>query len=151
MVTVGSLLQDRPVFVVQQQCTIAEAAVYMAEKNVGALPVVDGTRLVGILSERDVITRVVAMQLDPRTVRVEDVMTRELVVADAAENEESCLRKMKAANCRHLPVVSGDTLNGIISLRDLLQVELTEREEKLEFLNSYFFHLSPGAENKLKS
>jgi signal-transduction protein with cAMP-binding, CBS, and nucleotidyltransferase domain len=95
------------------------------------------------VSERDVIQRVVADKLDPGTIQVEEIMTRELVVADASETEESCLRKMKAAHCRHLPVVSGETLVGILSLRDLLQVELTEREEKLEFLTSYMFHLPP--------
>jgi len=149
--TIGTLLQTRPVFTIQARSTVADAAVFMTEKNVGALPVFDGPRLVGIFSERDVITRVVARHLDPGTIIVEQVMTRDLVIADSAENEESCLRKMKAANCRHLPVVSGETIVGIISLRDLLQVELSEREDKLEFLNSYIFHLAPGAENKLKS
>ena len=78
-------------------------------------------------------------------------MTKDLVVADAGESEESCLRKMKAANCRHLPVISGETLVGVVSLRDLLQIELTERDEKLEFLNSYLFHLPPDAETRFKA
>jgi CBS domain-containing protein len=123
----------------------------MAEKNVGAIAVLDGSRLVGIFSERDVITRVVAKSLDPRTTPVDQVMTKNLIVAEAEENEESCLRKMKAANCRHLPVVSGGNVIGMISLRDLLQVELSERDEKLEYLTSYLFHLSPDAEQRLKS
>jgi predicted transcriptional regulator len=71
-------------------------------------------------------------------------MTKDIVVAETTEDEESCLRKMKAANCRHLPVVFGDSLVGLLSLRDLLQVELSERDEKLEVLNNYLFHLPPG-------
>ena len=146
MTTIGSLVQGRPVFALQRKSTVFEAAKYMADKNIGAVAVLEGTRLVGIFSEGDVIIRVVAKQLDPNDVRVEDVITKDLLVAQATESEESCLRKMKSANCRHLPVVSGDQLVGLISLRDLLQVELTEREEKLEFLNSYLFHLPPGAD-----
>jgi CBS domain-containing protein len=145
MTSIGSLIEDRPVYAVQRDATVLEAAQCMAEKNIGAIPVLEGNRLVGIVSERDVIQRVVVGQLDPGSMEVGEIMTRELVVADATENEASCLRKMKAAHCRHLPVVSGETLVGIISLRDLLQVELSEREEKLEFLTSYMFHLPPDS------
>lgn len=150
MTTIGSLIQNRPVFSVRHDATVFEATKYMAEKNVGAVAVYDGTRLVGIFSERDVTTRVVARGLDPGTVLVEQAMTKDLVVAEAGESEESCLRKMKAANCRHLPVVSGERLLGLISLRDLLQLGLTERDENIEFLHSYLFHLSPDAEKRSK-
>ena len=150
MATIGSLVRDRPLFSVGQQTKVLEAARYMADKNVGALAVVDGTRLVGIFSERDVIKRVIAKQLDPQSVAVEEVMTRDLVVADVAESEDDCLRKMKAAGCRHLPVVSGDRLVGMISLRDLLQVGLIEREEKLEYLTSHMFNVSSDPEKRKK-
>ena len=144
MTTAGKLIEDRPVFAVQQTASVFDAAAYMAEKNVGAIAVLDGNRLVGILSERDVITRVVAKGLQPAEIPVARVMTRDLVVAETGESKESCLRKMKAANCRHLPIVGGEELLGVISLRDLLQVELTDRDEKLEVLNNYLFHLPPG-------
>jgi CBS domain-containing protein len=123
----------------------------MADKNIGAVAVLEGTRLVGIFSERDVITRVMARELSPTATPVEKVMTKDLIVAAGNETEESCLRKMKAANCRHLPVVDGGLLVGLISLRDLLQVELSERDEKLEFLTSYLFHLPPDADHRAKS
>ncbi|HEY6191071.1 MAG TPA: CBS domain-containing protein [Bacteroidota bacterium] len=148
MASIGSLIGDRPVYAVQRDSSVLEAARCMAERNIGAIPVLEEKRLVGIVSERDVIRKVVAEKLDPGAVQVGEIMTRELVVADASENEESCLRKMKAAHCRHLPVVSGETLVGILSLRDLLQGELTEREEKLEFLTSYMFHLPPDSEKR---
>lgn len=144
MTTVGKFIQARTVFTVQETSTVLEAAKYMAAHNIGAVAVLERTRLVGIFSERDIITRVVAKGLDPGSTPVERVMTRELVVAGVDDTQEDCLRTMKAANCRHLPVISGDTLVGMISLRDLLQVELTDREEKLEFLTDYLFHVPPG-------
>lgn len=150
MTTIGSLIASRSVYTVQRNVNVLEAVKYMAEKNIGAVAVLDGKRLVGIFSERDVITRVVGKELDPKKTPIEQVMTRELVVADENEDEESCLRKMKSANCRHLPVVSADRLIGIVSLRDLLQVELSERDEKLEYLTSYLFHLPPDADQRPK-
>lgn len=145
MATIGSLIDARPVFTVQQSVNVLEAVKYMAEKNVGAVAVLDGSRLVGIFSERDVLVRVLSKNLDPQRTPIVQVMTKNLIVAEKDEDEESCLRKMKSANCRHLPVVSGDTLIGMISLRDLLQVELTERDEKLQYLTSYLFHVPPGS------
>lgn len=151
MTTVGSVIGDQTVHSVGPESTVSDAAIFMAEKNIGAVAVIDGTRLVGIFSERDVITRVLAKRLDPAHVLVGQVMTREIVVADVDETEESCLRKMKSAGCRHLPIISGEKLVGIISLRDLLQVELTERDEKLEFLNDYLFHLPPDMKQRTRS
>jgi CBS domain-containing protein len=144
MTMIGKFITGRPVFAVQQTATVLDAVRYMAEKNVGAVAVLEGQRLVGIFSERDVITRVIARDLSPKNIVIEQVMTKDIVVAETTEDEESCLRKMKAANCRHLPVVFGDSLVGLLSLRDLLQVELSERDEKLEVLNNYLFHLPPG-------
>jgi CBS domain-containing protein len=146
--TVGTIVQGKPVFAIQRAATVYDAALYLAEKNIGAVAVLDGTQLVGILSERDIIKRVMVKNLNPKEVKVDEVMTKELIVATADENEESCLKKMKAANCRHLPIVSGNTLIGVVSLRDLLQIELSERDEKLEFLNNYLFHLPPDAEQR---
>jgi CBS domain-containing protein len=149
--TAGTIVQGKPVFTIQRTATIYDTALYLDEKNIGAVAVLDGTKLVGILSERDIIKRVLVKNLDPKRVRVDEVMTKELVVAAADENEESCLKKMKAANCRHLPIVSGETLVGVVSLRDVLQIELSERDEKLDFLTNYLFHLPPDAEQRMKS
>lgn len=148
MTSIKQLLQDRTLYSVSKDDTVQAAAEYMARYNIGAVPVMDGTRLVGIFSERDVINRVVAKRLSPETTRVADVMTTNLVVAEADETYEDCLWKMKQANCRHLPVVEGETLLGVISLRDLLQVEITEKDDKIEFLNNYMFHVPAGMEKK---
>jgi CBS domain-containing protein len=148
MTSVKQLLGNRPLFALEQSTTVQAAAEFMARNNIGAVPVMDGTRLVGIFSERDVINRVVAKSLSPSATRVADVMTTNLVIADAEETHDDCLKKMKQANCRHLPVIEGDTLIGIISVRDLMDVEIHEKEDNIQFLHDYMFHMPAGVEKK---
>lgn len=148
MTSVKSLIENRPLFAVEKDGTVQSAAEYMARNNIGAVPVMEGTRVVGIFSERDVINRVVAKSLDPKTTLVQHVMTTNLVVAESDETHEDCLKKMKQANCRHLPIIEGGTLVGVISLRDLLQVDIHEKDDKIEFLNNYMFHVPAGFEKK---
>ena len=126
--------------------TVREASRYMTERRVGAVSVVEGNRLVGVLSERDVMGRVVAPGLDPDRTRVGDVMTRDPVLADAADSHEDGLRRMKQAGCRHLPVVDGDRLLGMVAQRDLLQVDLTEKDEEIRWLNAYIHFIPPVRE-----
>lgn len=148
MTSIKQLLENRPLFAVGKDTSVQAAAEYMAQNNIGAVPVMDGRRLVGIFSERDVINRVVAKRLPPESTPVAEVMTTNIVVAESDETYEDCLWKMKQANCRHLPVVEGETLLGVISLRDLLQVDITEKDDKIEFLNNYMFHVPAGMEKK---
>lgn len=146
--TVKQLIADRPVCTVEKGSTVRLAAEFMAEQNIGATPVMDGDRLIGIFSERDVINRVVSKGLDPSTTTVNQVMTTDIIVASVDETYESCLKKMRRGGIRHLPVIESDKLVGFISLRDLLQIDISEKDDKLEFLNSYMFHVSPGIEKK---
>lgn len=145
---IRQLLENRPLFTIDKDASVQMAAEYMAKSNIGALPVVEAERLVGVFSERDVINRVVVRNLVPAQTRVGDVMTTNIVVAESDETYEDCLKKMKQANCRHLPVVEGETLIGFISLRDLLQVDIHEKDDKIEFLNHYMFHVPAGMEKK---
>jgi CBS domain-containing protein len=146
--TVKQLIENRSLYTVDMNTSVQAAAEFMSEHNIGAVSVMDGPRLVGIFSERDVINRVVAKGREARKTIVNDVMTRDIVVATTSDTYESCLRKMRMANCRHLPIVDGEHLVGFISLRDLLQVEISEKDDALEFLNSYMFHVSPTLEKK---
>ncbi|HXG37776.1 MAG TPA: CBS domain-containing protein [Bacteroidota bacterium] len=151
MKPISEIVADRPLFSVTKDKTVAEVARFMAEKNVGAIPVTEENRLVGIFSERDVITRVVSKGLDPSRVKVGDVMTTKIVVATVDESYESCLKKMQQAHCRHLPVVSGERLVGIVSLRDLLMLDLNEKERNLEYLQSYIYTVPPGTAKRYES
>ena len=148
MISVKQLLENHSLFAVEKDATVQAAAEYMAKNNVGAVPVMDGRRLVGIFSERDIINRVIAKSLSPVATRVSEVMTTNLVVATTDETHEDCLKKMKQASCRHLPIVEGDTLIGIISLRDLLDVEINEKDDNIQFLHDYMFHMPAGLEKK---
>lgn len=151
MKPISEIVSDRPLFSVAKDKTVAEVARFMAEKNVGAIPVMEENRLVGIFSERDVITRVVSKGLDPSGVKVGDVMTTKIVVATVDESYESCLKKMQQAHCRHLPVVSGERLVGFVSLRDLLMLDLNEKERNLEYLQSYIYTVPPGTAKRYES
>jgi CBS domain-containing protein len=142
MSTILSLVAGRETFFVTVEQTVRQVARYMTERRVGAVCVLEGTRLVGVVSERDIMSRVVAREVDPDQVEVKDVMTRDLVVAEAGDTHEDGLRKMKQAGCRHLPVVQDGRLAGMVSQRDLLQIDLTAKDEEIRWLNAYI-HLVP--------
>jgi CBS domain-containing protein len=142
MSTILSLVEGRETFFVTVEQTARQVARYMTERRVGAVCVLEGTRLVGVVSERDIMSRVVAREVDPDKVQVKDVMTRDLVVAEAGDTHEDGLRKMKQAGCRHLPVVQDGRLAGMVSQRDLLQIDLTAKDEEIRWLNAYI-HLVP--------
>ncbi len=145
MKTLGTLVLGREVYHVRVEHTVREAARYMSDRRVGAVAVLLGDRLSGVLSERDIMSRVVARGLDPDSVKVGDVMTRDLVVADVSDSNEDGVRKMKQAGCRHLPVIQGDRFLGMVSLRDLLQVDLSEKDEEIRLLNAYIHYVPPGS------
>jgi len=140
MRTVGDLIKTRSFFAAIVDQTVFEAALYMAEKDIGALPVLDQNRLAGVFSERDIIKRVVVPQKDVRKTSIRDVMTTDLVVAESTEEISDVLDKMRQHHCRHMPVVSGDRLVGFLSLRDLLSADLEEKDAQVQQLNSYIYN-----------
>jgi CBS domain-containing protein len=140
MRTVGDLIKTRSFFAAIVDQTVFEAALYMAEKDIGALPVLDQNRLAGVFSERDIIKRVVVPQKDVRKTPIRDVMTTDLVVAESTEEISDVLDKMRQHHCRHMPVVSGDRLVGFLSLRDLLSADLEEKDAQVQQLNSYIYY-----------
>lgn len=123
-----------------------EAARYMAERNVGAVAVLEGDRLSGIFSERDLLNRVVARGLDPAALRVSEVMTPNPVVVEVSESIEKCLRIMKQTNCRHLPVVEEGRLAGMLSMRDVLQMDIAEKADEIQMMRAYIHFVPPGTE-----
>jgi CBS domain-containing protein len=144
MKTLGALVTGREVYHLRVDQTVREAARYMSDRRVGAAAVLSGDRLAGILSERDIMSRVVAKGLDPDAVKVGDAMTRELVVAEVGESHDEGVRRMKQAGCRHLPVIQADRFLGMVSLRDLLQVDLSEKDEEIRLLNAYIHYVPQG-------
>ncbi len=148
MKTVKEVLDGRPVITIGNDESVQTAAQKMSGHKIGALPVLEGERLVGIITERDIIGKVAAPGKDISSVRVRDVMTRNLVFAYAGDTIDSCSAKMKHANIRHLPVIDGDHLIGILSIRDLLALDMIDKDEKIEFLEQYIFTVPPGMGKK---
>jgi CBS domain-containing protein len=141
MKPIRPLVENREVVVVDVGTTIAQAARIMSERQVGAVPVLDGERVAGVFSERDVLSRVVAAGVDPAATPVSSVMTTDLIVADIAENHDVCMRRMQQARVRHLLVLRDGRLAGVLSLRDLLALELDERDEAITLLNAYVHYI----------
>ncbi len=145
MLDLREFLTHREFYYVAPDQKVRETARYMAERNIGAVCVLDGTRLVGLFSERDMMNRVVAASLDPDKTAVSEVMTRKPVVVQASDDSHDCLKSMKRAGVRHLPVVDGDKLLGMVSLRDLLQADLDDKEEELKVMHDYIHYSPPGS------
>ena len=128
MTTLRDLVKERRLYSVEATRTVLDAARFMMEHNIGALPVMRSGQVVGILSERDIMNRVVAVGRTPGTTAVAEVMT----AVSADESVEECLFIMREFGFRHLPIVDGKDLKGLVSLRDILmhQAAETEREAR---------------------
>lgn len=130
MKTLRDLIKDRRLYSVESNRSVLEAARYMMEHNVGALPVLRDGVLAGILSERDIMNRVVAVGRTPGTTAVSEVMTANPRAVAADESIEECLFIMREFGFRHLPIVEGKELRGLVSLRDVLMHQAAEIEQQ---------------------
>ncbi len=135
MKQIAELIEGRPLFHVSSSDKVRDVARRMSEKNIGAIAVVDSGKLVGIFSERDIMSRVVAQGLNPETTAVAEVMTKDIVVGEPGEDIEEALKKMHAVGCRHLPIVDKGNLVGMISIRDLLEVDDEDKRQRVTFLS----------------
>ena len=144
MKAIQELLDQQQVHCVRKDQTVLDVARLMTDWNVGAVGILDGDRLVGIFSERDIMMRVVSKGLAPASTPVEQVMTSNPVVVEAHSSLEQCLRVMNQAKCRHLPVVSGGRLVGIISMRDLLLANITQKDDEIELMRAFIHYLPPS-------
>lgn len=134
MSQIGEIIEGHPLFHVPSTATVRDVARTMSDRNIGAIAVLDSGKLVGIFSERDVLTRVVAEGRNPDDTHVGSVMTKEMIVAAPTDDMNNALQKMHDCNCRHLPVVQGGNLIGMISIRDLLKVDDDANRAKATFL-----------------
>jgi CBS domain-containing protein len=144
MKTLRDIMRYGFLFTVDQDATVAEAVRIMAKNNVGIACVLHDAQLIGVFSERDVVQRVLDRQLDPVLTPVREVMTTDLVVADADEDYQSAIRKMDQANIRHLPVVSAGQLISMLSIRDLLRVNMADKDAEIHHLHAYLYQVPPN-------
>ena len=134
MSQIAEIIEGRPLIHAESSERVRQVARRMSKENVGAVAVLDGGRLVGVFSERDVMSRVVAEGLDPDKTLISNVMTKDIVVADPRDTVDSALAKMHSVGCRHLPVVKEGNLVGMLSIRDLLEVDDKDNTNRVRFL-----------------
>lgn len=139
MDSIKDILKGRQVFTVQSGSSIKEVVNYMASKGVGLVPVMDQEKLVGVFSERDLVKRIIAKDKDLNSTLVNDVMSTNLVIAKIEESNEEVLAKMKEAKTRHILIIENDNLVGVLSLRDLLEIDLNQCKTTVEVLNNYIY------------
>jgi CBS domain-containing protein len=139
MKTVKQLLSAKgtQIYSIRPDAKVYEALESMAEKDVGALLVTEGSRLLGIISERDYARKVRLHGKWSQDVPVREIMTGDVVTVDPSRTVEECMAIVTNERVRHLPVCDGDRLVGIISIGDLVKEVIAEQQETIKQLESY--------------
>lgn len=128
--------QDTP-WSLKPQDSVFDALKTLADHNVGALMVMDQGRLVGILSERDYTRKIALAGKSSKDTRVADIMTAKVLSVDAHSRTEDCMALMSQKKIRHMPVVDGDRVLGMISIRDIMDEIIADQEATISQLQSY--------------
>jgi CBS domain-containing protein len=141
MMTIKDVIKDREPYSVPISQTAMEAAEYMAARKIGGVCVLDEEgKLVGIVTERDLLNRVVLPRLDAANLPLNDAMSKILAVIDVKDTPHEALERMELIGRRHLPVVDGEHWVGMLSMRDLMRVELSEQGDEIKLLHEYISH-----------
>lgn len=140
MRTVAEILAGKnnpAVFSVKSSDTVLHALRQMAERGVGALPVVDDGKLVGIFSERDYARKIALMERSSATTPVRDIMTANVITIGPADRAKHCMALMTDKRIRHLPVIDNGVLVGMVSIGDLVKNIMEDQEKLILQLESY--------------
>ncbi len=139
MATVKQLLQGKghDVWSLGPEDSVYDAIELMANKEVGALVVTDGDSLVGVLSERDYARKVVLQGRSSKGTKIKEIMTSRVAYARPEQTVEECMALMTDKRIRHLPVMDGDELLGVISIGDLVKAIIEEQQHVIEQLEQY--------------
>ncbi|PWB55470.1 MAG: histidine kinase [Anaerolineales bacterium] len=142
MQTVRKILSEKgnEVWSTSPGTTVFDALQLMASKDVGALPVVERGKLVGIFSERDYARKVILLGKTSKKTFVKEVMTPHVVYATPDMTNEQCLTLMTAKHIRHLPVVEEEAMVGMVSIGDLVRSIISEQKEMISQLEQYILH-----------
>ncbi len=139
MKTVQQLIngKGREVWCVNPDQTVFSALEMMAEKDVGALLVIDGGQVIGIMSERDYARKVILRGVTSRETKVSEIMSSKVVFVRPEQTIEDCLALMTQKRCRHLPVMNGKQLMGMVSIGDAVKAIIAEKEFMIGQLENY--------------
>jgi CBS domain-containing protein len=146
MDTVGHILKEKghTVHTTTPADSVLQAVETMCGRKVGSLIVCDGGAPVGIITERDLMTDVVLARRDPAATRVEEVMARDVVCIEPSTSAEEAMAIMTEQRCRHLPVVDGEKIVGLISIGDLVRWVSRHHEFEVRMLRDYIHGKYPG-------
>lgn len=139
MKTLKQLLEakGRDVHTITQDASVFDALKLMAERNVGALIVIEGGRIIGVISERDYARKVILHGKSSHELQVRDIMTTKVVTVRPGQSVEECMALMTEKRIRHLPVTEGERLIGVLSIGDLVKEVIAEQEQTIRQLESY--------------
>jgi CBS domain-containing protein len=139
MNTVAQIIKQKGgmVLSVDQGDSVYEAISLMAELNVGAILVKKRDSISGIFTERDYLQKIALKSLSSKETAVSDVMSSPVITAGPHDSVQECMETMTRCRCRHLPVVDGEELLGIVSIGDLVKEMLKEKESEIEQLSHY--------------
>jgi CBS domain-containing protein len=139
MKAVGELLKkhDGTLWHVTPAMTVYAAVVQLAHYGVGALLVMDGDRLAGVFSERDYTRKITLQGRNSKETRVAEIMTADVFAVNASTRTRDCMALMSAKKIRHLPVLDGDRVLGMISIRDIMDDIIADHESTIATLHSY--------------
>lgn len=139
MATVKQLLHGKghEIWSIDPEASVYDAIAMMAEKEVGALVVMEGDSLVGVLSERDYARKVILQGRSSKDTKIRDVMTSRVAYARLEQSVEECMAMMTEMRIRHLPVMDGEKLIGIISIGDLVKTIIEEQQHVIAQLEQY--------------
>ncbi|MGE5336485.1 MAG: CBS domain-containing protein [Gemmatimonadota bacterium] len=141
MKPVAQLFKDRNIALwhIRPDETVFDALKLLADHEVGALLVMDRGKLVGIISERDYTRKIALLGKNSKDTRVDDIMTRDVVVVSPQTDTRDCMALMSQKRIRHLPVVDGDTVLGTISIHDIMDDIIADHELTIQQLQSYIY------------
>jgi CBS domain-containing protein len=142
MTAVRHLLEhkERTVFAVKPEDPVLEAIRMMAERHVGALLVMRGGDLMGIISERDYARKVILLGRSSADTPVSQIMTSPVLTVTPSQTVQDCMRLMTERRVRHLPVVEGGAVIGMVSIGDLVKAVIEEQQQTIEQLEAYIHH-----------
>ena len=153
MKTVKEILQTKQtgLITIAPDATVFDALKLMAEKNIGALPVMDGEKLLGILSERDYSRKVILEGKSSKETLVKEIMTEKVLIVKPETTNEECMALMSEKFLRHLLVIKSDRAIGIISIGDVVKAITSEQHFAINNLNKYIIRLRKQGQNSLNS
>jgi len=137
--TIGMILHHKgaSVWTISPQATVFEAIELLARKNIGALPVVEGDKLIGIFSERDYTRRVALEGKTSHTTKVGDVLTPHVATVSPQDSVEDAMRLMTEKHIRHLPVMENDRMIGLVSIGDMVNWIISAQSATIDQMHSY--------------